>query len=192
MPFIEVQAVIDLKIPTTDWIFFSSPKGARSYLAQYTILANKIAALGTGTASVLKEAGLNPDFIGESTDEPEIIGRKFNDLLHDNSTVFFPLGNRSKRSVVNEINSQKVQERITYKTLDQQHSLTEKHDVILFTSPSNYHSFIQSNKIAAHTQIIAMGKTTERAIKDDNAAFKLHTLTSPTEAAIISFLENLV
>ena len=192
VPFIEVEAIVGLKIPPTDWIFFSSPKGASSYLRHYSIHANKIAALGTGTALVLKEAGLNLEFIGESTDEPERIRQKFNGLLPDNSFVFFPLGNLSKRSIVNEINPEKLKELITYKTLDQLHNLREKFDVILFTSPSNFNSFIQTNKIANDTQIIAMGKTTEKAIQDYNTAFKLHTLTSPNEAALISLLENLL
>lgn len=190
IPFIEVEAVLDVSIPSTDWIFFSSPKGAQSYLAHYFIVSEKIAAIGEGTASVLQESGYDVHFIGESDDDPSIIGQKFNQRIKANSTVFFPLGNRSKRSVTSEVNPLQVKECITYKTIDRQQKLIENFDAILFTSPSNFHSFIQSNDIDSNTCVIAIGKTTEKAINTYSPKFKVNTLKSPTENAIIEFLTS--
>ncbi|MFT5824354.1 MAG: uroporphyrinogen-III synthase [Crocinitomix sp.] len=192
VPFIKVEAVLNVTIPTTDWIFFSSPQGAQRYLKHYSIKAQKIAAIGQGTAAVLKKAGFKVEFIGKPTDDPEIIGQKFNALITNNSTVFFPISNRSKRSVINQINAKQIEERITYKTLDQQQELHAKFDVILFTSPSNFHSFAQSNNIPSNTHLIAMGKTTENAIRTFNPTLKVNVLEAPTESAIIAFLEKLV
>ncbi|NOQ75902.1 MAG: hypothetical protein GQ574_28105 [Crocinitomix sp.] len=191
VPFIKVEAVLNVAIPVSDWIFLSSPQGAQHYLKHYVIKAKNIAALGQGTAAVLKKTRLQVAFIGEPTDDPVIIGQKFNALINSNSTVFFPLGNRSKRSVIDQIHSDQVIEQITYKTSDQQQVLSEKFDTILFTSPSNFHSFIQSNVIDSNTCIIAMGKTTEKAIRDFDSTLDVSVLASPTESALIAFLEKL-
>lgn len=184
IPFIKVEAVLNVPTPTTDWIFFSSPQGAQLYLQHYSIKAEKVAAFGQGTAAILNKAGIKIEFIGEATDDPKMIGQKFNELLSNKLKVFFPIGNRSKRSIIEQIDTEQLEERITYKTLDQQQELNNTFEVILFTSPSNFHSFTQSNDISANTHLIAMGKTTEKAMLTFNPSLEVNVLVSPTELAL--------
>ncbi len=192
LPFIKVEAVLDAEIHSTDWIFFSSPKGAQNYIRHYFVVAERIASIGKGTAEILIKAGFQVHFIGESIDSPAAIGQKFNAFIPPHSTVFFPLGDRSKRSVIDQIDAKRIKESTTYKTVDQFHSLNEPFDAILFTSPSNFQSYIQSNSIDAGTHIIAMGNTTEKAILAHNKSYKVNVLEAPTQEAIINLLENLI
>ena len=190
IPFIKIEAVLELDIPETDWIFFNSPKGAQSYLNHYPIRANKIAVLAEGTADVIKAAHLPIDFIGDSRNNPEIIGQNFNSLLLECSTVLLPIGNRSKRSIIDQIDPSKAREIITYNTNDQHHKAPQNIDVILFTSPSNFNSYVHSNQIPTETLVVAIGNTTGMAIRSFSSKLKLEVLTTPTESAFIKFLEN--
>lgn len=192
LPFIEIEAILNAEIPSTDWIFFSSPKGAQSYIRHYFVVAEKVATIGKATAEILTKAGFQVHFIGESIDSPVTIGQKFNAFIPPDSTVFFPLGNRSKRSVIDQVDANRMKESTTYKTVGQPQSLNEAFDAIMFTSPSNFHSYMQSNSIDTNTRILAMGNTTEKAILAYNESYKVNVLETPTQEAIIELLESLI
>jgi uroporphyrinogen-III synthase len=56
-----------------------------------------------------------------------------------------------------------------YETTLVPHVITQPYDGILFFSPSAVHSFFLTNKIAAQTQVFAIGATTAGALQNYTA-----------------------
>ena len=185
--FIKIDAVLDLLIPTTDWVFFSSPKGAKSYLENYTIKAKKIAVFGKGTLRELHKFNLSAHFVGKVNQTPKEIAIDFKQLIGSTATVFFPIGQLSKKSIQNEINSAQITNLITYKTVYLSKKLDTEFDVILFTSPSNFNGYKLQHKLNGKTKLIALGKTTAAAI---NKFSKCIVLKEPNEASFIEELQQ--
>lgn len=190
-PFIRINPVPDLTIPETDWIFFSSPKGALAYLNHYPIRAKKIAALGAGTARTLASFNLTTQFIGQPDDEPATVGEKFEKELTTNETVFFPISQLSKKNVIKALTNARYQTLITYKTEALALKLSSAFDLILFTSPSNVENYLIKNRVEKNTVLMAMGETTAAAIRQNITHSELiHVLENPNEEAVITFLEQ--
>lgn len=188
--FIEVLPVLDLEIPLTDWIFFSSPKGARLYLKHYPVHAKHIAVLGEGTGKVVRDFDLKIDFTGPSDKSPHEVGLMFEEHLHGAPSIFFPLSQLSKKTVVNALQKTKAVTLNTYTTnllsIESQHSFS----TILFTSPSNFNAYIAVNSIGDGTRIVAIGKTTAKAISKTYPDFAVHTLDAPNDKAFLRFLSE--
>lgn len=190
-PFIKFEAVTGLQIPDTEWIFFSSPAGAKLYFENYEVRANHVAALSSGTAKEIKKHGLVPDFTGSADKDPVEIGEAFFSLLDRRETVLFPLSNISKKSVSSLSDNARITELITYKTsLDPKH-IAEAPDAIVFTSPSNVLGFLVNNEISPSTKIIAIGKTTEKQLR--GLGFnEIYVPTSTNETDVMALLAELI
>ncbi|WP_035843481.1 uroporphyrinogen-III synthase [Crocinitomix catalasitica] len=189
---IKIVPVLDLKIPRTDWIFFSSPKGAIAYLNNYKILAKKIGVLGIGTAQPIIERGIKVDFIGEASHSPEEIAKCFQKALNINDTIFLPISQRSKKSVLKVISkTHQTLAWVTYKTNFVSVFFDMAFDAMIFTSPSNLESYLVNNTIPSHAQIISIGQTTANTYKELNLKGNLIIADSPTEEGLILALENL-
>ncbi len=190
-PFITIEPVESLTIPVTDWIFFSSPKGARAYLKHYTILAQKVGVYGTATRKEVEMQGKTIQFCGSPAYTPVQIGHSFNEMLNSNDTVLFPISQLSKKSISGSVTKAKTISLVTYQTVLSPTKVTIDPTIILFTSPSNFESYISVNPILDSTILIAMGKTTEATIQKKLTRHKIYTLESPNEAGIIEVLEKL-
>jgi uroporphyrinogen-III synthase len=158
--FIETVALTGLTIPTTDWIFFSSPQSVNLYFTHYKLLAKKVAALSNGTAAELSSQNIKADFIGSDAKPTKEIGRDFFNQINSTETVLFPLSDISKKNISSQTKTDTVIELITYKTALVSDKLNDIPGIILFTSPSNVDGFLLSNKPELKTQILAIGETT--------------------------------
>lgn len=185
---IKTEPILNLTIPTTDWIFFSSPRGANLYLKHYSIRARKIGVYSEGTAAELNKMGFECDFIGAHHSSQ--IAREFAQQIGSEEKVLFPVSDISVRSVGNELNSEQKIEIITYQTMHTPTSYTDSPSAILFTSPSNFESYISINTVSPKTVIIAIGKTTATAISSKRYRVDV-VLKNPNSAALIDFLESL-
>jgi uroporphyrinogen-III synthase len=188
-PFIRIDPILKLKIPATDWIFFSSPKGARAYLDHYPIKANKIAVFGKGTERIISHYNLSADFKGDSHQSPAEIGHTFESLLKPEEEVLFPIGNRSRKTIINALKSATFKTIEIYNTINTSTKLIQHPDCILFTSPSNFEGFLIDNELSEETQLIAMGETTADTIRQRLDHKKLHVLESPTAVSLLNFLK---
>ena len=186
--FIETVAVTGLEIPKTDWIFFSSPRGAELYLAIYPINAKKIAALAEGTAEQLTELGYKPNFTGNSGESTRQIGQQFFAEINPTETVLFPLSDISRRAVSSQKGDHTIIELITYKTQLVSEKLAQQPDIILFTSPSNVDGFLLTNKVTPQTHMLAIGETTADHLRSLDFA-NVHVSKSTDEKALIKTLE---
>jgi uroporphyrinogen-III synthase len=167
-------------------IFFSSIRAAEFYLAQTSLPTNcEIACIGSKTAEKLKAKGLNVSFIGETAGEPAIVAEQFKAWLNGRK-VLIPSSEQSNRSIAQTLPTSQVEELIIYRTVSKPLTISPC-AVNVFTSPSNFLSFIQKNSLEANQTIIAWGKTTEKAIR--NAGYAVNaTLTYASEEELVEVL----
>lgn len=189
--FIQTVPVSGLSIPETDWIFFSSPQGAKLYFELYPLKASKIAALSDGTAQELVVLKQKVSFVGKSNNTTKETGIEFFNNVDSNETVLFPLSDISKRNVSTQKGTHKVIELITYKTELISQKLDEIPALILFTSPSNVDGFLLKNYIDQDSKVLAIGETTASHLK--NSGFKnIHISESTREEILLSKIQFLL
>jgi uroporphyrinogen-III synthase len=167
-------------------VFFSSMRAAEFYLAQASLPTNcEIACIGSKTAEKLKAKGLNVSFIGETAGEPAIVAEQFKTWLNGRK-VLIPSSEQSNRSIAQTLPASQVEELIIYRTVAKPLTI-QACAVNVFTSPSNFLSFIQKNSLESSQSIIAWGKTTEKAIR--NAGYAVNaTLTYASEEELVEVL----
>lgn len=186
-PLIQITPISNLAIPETDWIFFSSPKGAKAYLENYPVVASKIGVLGVGTAKMVKLFCPTIDFCGDSSRSIPEIGEDFNRQLLPHETVFFPISDLSKKSIAKHISPKRKFELVTYQTNLNPIKFSQDFDLLIFTSPSNFLSYCRLNELTPNQIYVAFGKTTKASMA---YLKKVDELKAPTENAVIEFLEN--
>ncbi len=186
-PLIEIAPVVSLEIPQTDWIFFSSPKGAKAYLENYPINASKIGVLGVGTEKIVKLFCPKVHFCGDLNHSIPEIGEDFKNQLLPDETVFFPISDLSKKSIAKHLLTSQTIELVTYQTKLTPVKFTQNFDVLIFTSPSNFLSYREANELKPNQVFVAFGQTTKTSMQDLK---NLTVLASPNENAVIEFLEN--
>ena len=167
-------------------IFFSSIRAAEFYLAQASLSTNcEIACIGSKTAEKLKAKGLHILFIGETAGDPAIVAEQFKKWLNGRK-VLIPSSEQSNRSMAQTLPASQVEELIIYRTVAKPLTISPC-AVNVFTSPSNFLSFIQKNSLESSQSIIAWGKTTEKAIR--NAGYAVNaTLTYASEEELVEVL----
>jgi len=167
-------------------IFFSSIRAAEFYLAQTSLPINcEIACIGSKTAEKLIAKGLNVSFIGETAGEPAIVAEQFKTWLNGRK-VLIPSSEQSNRSIAQTLPTSQVEELIIYRTVAKPLTI-QPCAVNVFTSPSNFLSFIQKNSLEPNQTIIAWGKTSEKAIR--NAGYAVNaTLTYASEEELVEVL----
>ena len=161
---IEVNFLKMNSLPVSDWVFFNSTNAVLSIAKGHKeeILKRKLATIGTSTALALQKLGYEVDFIGNGS--PEKVSFDFLKTI-DNASVFFPVSDRSLRTVQSKINSKQIIEQITY-TINEKKLTIPTVDLLVFTSPSNVHSFYASNKLVKDQKVIAIGPSTKKVLLD--------------------------
>ncbi len=186
---IQTTPILNHEIPATDWIFFSSPRGAALYVKNYPIKAKKIAVYGQGTQAEIIKANYRIDFIGKTDESSSTLGRHFANQIGPEETVLFPLSDRSLKSIFKEISPKQRVEIKTYHTGLTPTQFDNSPSIILFTSPSNFESYTSVNPIDPTTLIVAIGSSTEKKIaRKYKVDFVLET---PTSQAFITLLESI-
>ena len=183
---IRFEALSNKQKSPAEVIFFSSIRAAEYYLLHHEIESNvAIATIGSATATKLRELGLNPSFIGEKAGDPEAVTNEFKAWLQGRK-VLIPCSTISNRSIAVSLPIEQVEELIVYKTISAC-SEVGSHAVYIFTSPSNFRAFRQCNTLPEHAQVIAWGKTTEKALTEAGIE-PIYTLESSTEEELIAFI----
>lgn len=190
VPFIRIDPVKNLDIPSTDWVFFSSPNGLDIYFEHYPLLAQKIGVFGKGTAARLKALNIRADFVGDTRKNPISIGHDFFSQLHPNESVLFPQSQLSKKSIVNANKTNICHQRVIYQTsLEQQE--VPRVDYAILTSPSNIDGFLLENNPGG-TQFLVLGYTSKKHFDSLNATDKIYQAESATEESVIDLLGSLM
>jgi uroporphyrinogen-III synthase len=184
--FIDIEPINFSLEKKYDWIFFSSINGVKSFLSQDLAFNGKFAAIGNSTAEYMYDAGIQIDFIGDSSKTPKEIAKDF--LNVSSGLIAHISSDKGTRILSKTVSDNTVTDIIAYKTLLKYVDLELSFDIIIVTSPSNYESLIKSNNTNTESsKVIAHGKTTYNCIKKD-----LHSTVTISESAnVIGWINEL-
>ncbi|MGV3612993.1 MAG: uroporphyrinogen-III synthase [Fluviicola sp.] len=151
-------------------IFFPSPRAFDFFISEdFQLEPNQqIACIGWETRKYIEEKGFSVSFFGENAGNPKEIAREFKDWL-GNRTVLFPQSLKSHKSIEADLPQNQKISVLVYDTIADPIQFLNPFSVYIFTSPSNYRSFVSLNSIPEDAKVIAWGRTTAEALMDDDA-----------------------
>jgi uroporphyrinogen-III synthase len=186
MSLLEFKAVAFEKLPEADWLFFYSSKGVQFFLQQAALPEQlKLATIGPGTARQLEALGYQPDFVGQGP--PEVVAAAFLRIATQQSVVFVQA--RHSRKSIQIILGQRVAgiDLIVYDNVPRPLLVREDTDYLIFTSPLNFETYRQCNRIYPKQRLIGIGPTTGSSFQ--LAGVENYRIASqPTESALLSCL----
>ncbi len=165
--FIETHKVVITGVPHTDWIFFASATAVRFFFEQDPQLKpkTKFGAIGKSTEEELKKYNRNAAFVGHINDT-KVIGKKFAKAV-GNESVLFPQAKGGLRTIQQQFDDQtKLTDLTVYETVKKSTIQLPEVKVIVFTSPSNVSSYFEKGIVTNRQQVIAMGNSTEKKLKE--------------------------
>lgn len=177
---ISFQAVPFRIPPGWDVVFFSSPRSFDFFISEGILLASNqaIACIGPETKKHIESMGHRVSFYGENAGNPKEIAKQFKEWL-GSRTALFPQSTKSNKSIETELPESQRIPLLVYETIENPAVFSEPFSLYIFTSPSNYHSFVSLNSIPEEAKITAWGDSTALAIANDHkkADFVLNTST---------------
>ncbi len=186
-------SLIDFKaIPFTihrpyEVVFFSSARAVEYFFHQQKLSAAcSIACIGKKTAQILVKNGYTVDFIGKSAGNPEQIAKDFVTWLGD-KTVLIPQSNVSNRTISKAVPTDQLIEVVAYDTIALSQQI-EAHDLYIFSSPSNFVSYLEKNPLPTN-KVIAWGQTTKKSLQKSGID-PVYTLETATEEELIDWLDQ--
>ncbi|MGB0166844.1 MAG: uroporphyrinogen-III synthase [Luteibaculum sp.] len=158
---------LTFSFPTTNWVFFSSPKAIHVLASNSENLmqlhSKKIGVLGAKTEKVLEQYGLKAEFVGGDAETKEV-GKHFAKCLSSKDRVTFFIGNRSLKQVQQGLDPKQYEELICYQTKLISTRNNSKFTFIHVSSPSQAVAVQQTLSLNSESQIIAQGKSTENEL----------------------------
>lgn len=190
LPLIGFKPVIATDIPTTDVLFFTSPRSVSFYLEQAAILpGQQIATVGENTSKALQERGITVDFTGSTPTQPEKIALDFKNWV-GSKTVLFPQSSVSNRTMQQALSSHQYTDLVVYETVAFPREILPVPDLLIFSSPSNFRSFLKTNAITNQQILLAFGSTTQNYISE--CGYSSRVLSGISEEEIIQFITPLL
>ncbi|MBA3706090.1 MAG: hydroxymethylbilane synthase [Bacteroidetes bacterium] len=165
--FIETKKVSINTVPHTDWVFFASSNAVEHFFIQNPTLKpkTKFGVIGKTTELELKKYNRNAAFVG-SINDTKVVGKKFAKAVGA-ETVLFPQAKGGLRTIQQQFeDTSKLTDLVVYETVKKENATLPEVNVIVFTSPSNVLSFFEKNKISKTQKVIAIGKSTEKKLKE--------------------------
>jgi uroporphyrinogen-III synthase len=182
---IRFEAIPFKIIGSYDVLFFASIRAAAFFLEKENIPSTvSIACIGQTTADKLIELGLSVDFIGEKSGNPEKVAEAFKSWLGMRK-VLIPQSLVSKRSIALKIAPNQCIDVVVYNTIADC-KIISACATYVFTSPSNFNSFLLCNQIPKG-KIIAWGETTRKEILKNGLKVD-HTLINSNPLELYSLL----
>ena len=189
-PFIRIDPVLNSEIPSTDWVFFSSPNGLDVYFNNYPLIADNIGVYGKGTQMRLAARGIEADFTGDTSKTPSEIGAEFFDFIGSNATVLFPQSQLSKKSIANANPGNECIIKVVYNTSLEAHYEVGI-DIAILTSPSNIDGFLLENK-TDNIRFIVLGETSKNHFEKLGLTDQIFVPKSADEESVILLLEEML
>ena len=162
-----------------DVMFFGSPRAVIFFMVGQSIPENvALGCIGNKTAELLKSLSYDVAFQGTKSGDPKAVAEEFGAWFEGKRTstpfrqvqcnalitrVLFPISDRSLKTISSKIAEDQKEEVVVYST-KVVGKLVEVSDVYVFTSPSNVDGFFMDNAIPEGAEVIAWGKSTERAL----------------------------
>jgi uroporphyrinogen-III synthase len=182
--FLHFESLTSPKLPFGDVYFFTSKRAVSFFLSQHKIPDEvQIACVGQSTANEFLKRGIPVDFIGKSAGNPEQVAKELSNFIDQKSIVFMGALEGSD-AIYSQLDSNSKRKYPIYKTIIISETVNEKFDYYVFTSPSNLNGFLESNNLPTHAKVIAWGKTTEKALLNNNIK-PIYTLENSSEKELI-------
>ncbi|WP_343635252.1 uroporphyrinogen-III synthase [Fluviicola sp.] len=180
--------------PASNWevVFFASPRSVDFFIPEdFSLTANQeIACIGPETKKHLETLGYQVSFYGEQAGNPKEIAAQFKTWLGERRALF-PQSTKSNKSIESEIpGSQKIS-LIVYETISDPVPFLNSFSVYVFTSPSNYKSFMTLNKLPEEAKVIAWGRSTAETMMDDDAPVHF-ILDTSTYSELLEILQKIL
>lgn len=189
-PFIRIEPVLDVDIPPTDWIFFSSPNSVDAYFDHYPLLARQVGAYGEGTQYRLTLREMKADFVGDTSKNSAQIGRDFFAVVPSESSVFFPQSQIAGKRVIPEDRRQQCVEKVIYHTLTTTYKV-QGVDVAILTSPSNIDGFLLENNPEG-IDFIVLGETSKNHFHSLGVTSRVYQSASASQTDVVQLLDQLL
>lgn len=200
----ELEAVIG-QIHTYDWIVFTSNVTIETFFSflKGTTSFPKVAVIGKKTEEVLKEKGLQADFV-PSAYVAEVFVEEFSPNISSGTKVLIPKGNLAREYISSSLikNGAHVDEIVIYETYMPEESreklakmlAEDELDILLFTSPStvdHFMSVVTEYKLDSHLErcvVGCIGPVTEKKLK--MYGFSVHA--SPNEYTVKEMIQSTI
>jgi uroporphyrinogen-III synthase len=178
---------IDFETPERyDVVFFSSIRAAIFSMSKLD--KSKVAAcIGAATADKVKALGFDVRFIGSMAGDPDTVALEFKAWLGERR-VFIPSSTLSVNSISNVLEPSQIDVKEVYETIHLSKEMGLK-DLYIFSSPSNFRSFLEVNVLPVNSKTIAWGKSTSKAMKEAGIT-PTYVLETGSEEEIITILQG--
>ncbi|MFT4535572.1 MAG: uroporphyrinogen-III synthase [Saprospiraceae bacterium] len=193
--FIKDQSLIQFSSlefdpPEADWVFFYSRNAVRFFFEEthLELYPYQYACLSHGTAEELSKYVLDISFVGNG--KPEEVAQQFQEVRKPYEPVCFIRANNSVDSIRNLLESENTFSIPVYDNQPIEDIPVEDFDILIFTSPINVNAWFSNNKYVNQT-VIAIGKTTESAVKKF-VNKEVLVADEPSEIALCNVLSKLL
>lgn len=150
----------------------------------------ELACIGSETKKHLESKGYSVSFFGENAGNPEEVARLFKNWL-GNRIALFPQSTKSNKSIESVLpGSQKIP-LLVYETIENPVRFLHPFSIYVFTSPSNFKSFVSLNTLPEESKVIAWGKTTAEVMMDNDAPVHF-ILDTSTYAELLRILQQII
>jgi hydroxymethylbilane synthase len=160
---VEIQA-LDFSISQQpDWLFFTSKNGVKHYFSKISYApeaAPKMGAINAGTAAAIRALGYEVSFEGKQADT-SAEAKAFAEMAH--GIILLPQATNS-RGVLEEYLSRAISLPV-YSNQPTEAVAEVDADILVFTSPMNVRTYFGQHELKAHQQLVAIGFSTEEAIR---------------------------
>lgn len=154
-------------LPKSDWLFFNSKNAVDHFLEQYPHKTSaKIGVAGLGTQRFIQKRGFQPQFVATESNMKDS-AQKFSAQVLPHETVLFPESSNTLGTFQHFLKEVQVISFPIYQSKNKPTEL-EKHDIYVFTSPSNVRSFFMKNTMPDKAIVLAMGERTKLELQNHN------------------------
>lgn len=189
------QSFIDFKaIPFTmpshvDCLFFYSKNGVKFFFDSNPTIPKSItfAAMGSGTAALIKKYGMECTFVGKGNVEE--IAMAFQAFIKDQHP-FFVKAKNSLSSIQRILGNKIISSDLVVYDNQMKNGFSErKEDLLIFTSPMNVKAYVKLHRFKKDQQLIAIGERTALSLKEvSNSEIKIPK--ESTEQGIFDLIQE--
>lgn len=165
MSLVRVSGILFPDAPKCDWIFFSGKTAIRYFFEQQPFVhsATRFAVPGKGSEQTLRQYGRTASFVGHGNDLT-LIARRFAKKV-EGKKVLFPQSIDSLQTVQRCLSlDTNAKDLFVYKTELKTDFKLPRHELMIFTSPSNVHAYFAKYDIKPGTRVMAIGTTSMKAL----------------------------
>lgn len=140
-----------------DWVVVTSPNGATELARRLTAPPRQLAAIGPGTAAVLRERGFEPNLVPRESTQEGLLA----EIPKPAGRVLVAAAEGARRVIADALGADFI---ALYRTIELAPAEAPETDIVLLASPSAARSFARTT--ACDAPVIVIGPQTASAARD--------------------------